>query len=252
VGIYDIALKVALLIQLPLLISNTIFAPMIGELYAQNNISTLEALFKVVTKWVFIASFLIFSLSVLLIGPILKVFGTEFASATLPFFLLALGQLVNSGTGAVGWILIMSGHSKLHLINATLAAFLTIVLCYYLIPKFGTVGTATAVTITLITVNILRLIEVFYILGIHPYHREFIVTVLGSLASLLTAYYLKQQIILQALGDTCTELVVAGIFLVIYSVFLNSFQANKEEKDLIRWATQKVASHTSKKQMAPP
>jgi O-antigen/teichoic acid export membrane protein len=243
VGIYDVALKVALLIQLPLVVSNTIFAPMIGEIYAQGNIPKLEALFKVITKWVFIASFLIFSLSILFASPALRFFGPEFALGTTPLFLLAFGQLVNAGTGAVGWMLIMSGHSKLHLINATLSAFLTVVLCYLLVPEFGAIGAAIAVATTLILVNILRLVEVFYLLHIHPYHWDFARSTLAGLMSLGTAYYVKRQIIEWAATEVWRELAAGSIFLILYVVLLGVFQVNNEEKELMRWVVHKITSH---------
>jgi O-antigen/teichoic acid export membrane protein len=245
VGVYDVALKVALAVQLPLAISNTIFAPMIGEIYAKGDLPRLEALFKVVTKWVFIASFFIFSLIILFASPILRIFGPEFILGTVVLFLLALAQLVNVGTGAAGWMLIMSGHSKLHLINATFSAFCTILLCYLLIPGLGMVGAAWAVAITLTGVNLLRLVEVFYLLRIHPYHWDFARSVLAGVISLGVAYYVQQQFTVWGAAPVWRVLGVGGIFVVLYFVLLSLFQANNEERELINWVVHKVMSRHS-------
>jgi O-antigen/teichoic acid export membrane protein len=245
VGIYDVALKVALMIQLPLTISNTIFAPMIGEIYAKGDLPKLEALFKVITKWVFIVSFFVFSLVILFASPILRVFGAEFALGATSLFLLALAQLVNAGTGAAGWMLIMSGHSKLHLVNATFSAVCTILLGYLLIPKSGMVGAAVAVAITLIGVNVLRLVEVYYLLRLHPYHWDFARSVLAGVISLGAAYYVQQQFIVRGTTQVWRVLAVGGIFVILYIVLLSLFQANNEERELIYWVVHKVTSRHS-------
>lgn len=240
VGVYEIAFKIAQLVQLPLVVSNIMFAPMIGEIYAQGDIEKLQALFKIVTKWVFVASFPLFALSTLLAHPLLGIFGSEFVIGGPVLFLLAFGQLVNAGTGAVGWMLIMSGHSRLHLFNATLSALLTILFGYLLVPAYGMIGAAAAVGLTLVAVNILRLVEVFYLLKIHPYRWDFAKPVIAGLAAIGFSSSVQYLIINWDAPALWRFLTIGGTFLLLYITFLTLFQFNTDERELMKRTWQRV------------
>jgi O-antigen/teichoic acid export membrane protein len=87
----------------------------------------------------------------------LSFFGTSFSSAYLPFLIVAAGELINVGTGAVGWILQVSGNERTCAIGFVGAALLNISLAVFLIPIFGMEGAAIATALANIARNIFML-----------------------------------------------------------------------------------------------
>ncbi len=223
VGIYEIASKVALLIQMPLDISSFILAPMIGEMYAQGDKFKLQKLFKTVTKWIFAISILIFLMTILLAQPVLAIFGSEFEVGIPVLYILAFGHLINVSTGAVGWMLIMSGYSRVHMLNSVLSVLLIIALSFFLIPLYGMVGAAIVVSLVEIVINIVRLAEVFHLLRIHPYHWGFIKPVLAGLMTLGAIYLLQRGVTYWSYSMFWTPLLIAGLVCIFYLMFSTLF-----------------------------
>jgi O-antigen/teichoic acid export membrane protein len=219
VGIYEIVSKITLLVQMPLDMSSFVFAPMIGNMYAQDDRVRLQRLFKTVTKWVFAVSILFFLTTTLLAQPILATFGPEFVAGIPALYILAFGHLLNVSTGAVGWMLIMSGYSRIHLLNSVLSIMLTIALGSFLIPLYGIIGGAAVVSLVEIVVNIVRLAEVFYLLRIHPYRWDFIKPVLSGLMTLGVIYLLQREIVHWSNSMSWTPLIVAGSICTLYITF---------------------------------
>ena len=109
VGVYTAAAKIAQLVAFPLFAFSAVFAPMISNLYTKGDLGRLGTLFQVVTKWIFMFSFPVFLLCVILAEPLLGIFGDPFKTGAKALTFLALAQLVNASTGAVGFMLIMTG-----------------------------------------------------------------------------------------------------------------------------------------------
>jgi O-antigen/teichoic acid export membrane protein len=77
-----------------------------------------------------------------------------------------VGQFINAATGAVGYLLIMTGHEKI-MRNITVAtSVLKIALFILLIPVFGFVGAALAVAISDSARNLLAFFMVYRKLNI--------------------------------------------------------------------------------------
>jgi O-antigen/teichoic acid export membrane protein len=110
----------------------------------------------------------------LLVFPrdLLALFGSEYTVGAVVTIILALGQLWNAGTGPCGALLNMSGHIRLNMVNNALTLALNIALNIALIPPFGIVGAAVAWSSSLATVNLARVVEVWYLYRIVPMNRS--------------------------------------------------------------------------------
>lgn len=232
VGIYDVALKISLLIQLPLVASNTVLAPIIGEAYSIGDFEKLAALLKTSTKWVFTLGFFAFLEAVLFAKPILGIFGGEFVVGISLLIILGLGQMANIGTGGVAWVLIMAGYSMIHMFNAIFSAVQVILLSYWLIPKYGTMGAALAVALTMTTVNILRLIQVFYLLRIHPYRWDFIKPVVAGLAVFGVISQLQPGVAAWISSEIVATVLLGTISVLLFAAILVLLKFREEEKEL--------------------
>ena len=188
VGIFGAAFRTAMLMAVVLESFNAIFAPMIADLANRQEIKKMGELFKVVTKWIFTISFPVFLVMVLFPRMILDLWGKDFASGAACLILMSCAQLINCGVGSSGYMLMMTGHTKIILLNSLFLFAMTIGLSVYLIPEHGMLGAALSYAIPIGLINIVRLVEVYVILGIHPYRWDFLKPLTAGLSALVVAW----------------------------------------------------------------
>lgn len=165
-GIYATALKTSSFIVFTLNAVNTIAAPLIASLYAENKIEELQRMITTATKWTFWTSFPI-CIALMLKGDIiLSIFGAEFVSARWVLAILAFGQLVNASCGSVGYLMTMTGHQNDSIKILCISALLNIVLNYLLIPHFNIEGAAISTSVSMSIWNLWLMFIVYKKLGI--------------------------------------------------------------------------------------
>jgi O-antigen/teichoic acid export membrane protein len=169
VGIFEIACKLALLVQLPLDMAGLIVAPRLADLVHKDQLRQLTGLMGGILQWMLVICVLLFIALFLFVEPLLRLFGNDFGAGVPLVHILIIGHLINVVTGPVGILLVVSGRSKLHMVNAISAFLLNIGLSLILIPALGSRGAAWSVTIGEIALNIARFIEVLILFGIGSY-----------------------------------------------------------------------------------
>jgi O-antigen/teichoic acid export membrane protein len=190
VGIYHAAVRVALLLAIPLTSVNAIFAPMIAEYHGREDMVSLRRNFKVATRWIFSLVVPLCVFILLFPEQLLRLFGSEFTGGSLALIILSSGQLVNAATGPVGYMIMMTGHPKLNLLNTLSLALVNVFLNLLLIPRFGISGAAMAAAASAVAINILRLVEVHHLLRVHPYQWSFLKPLGSAIAAGLVTYFL--------------------------------------------------------------
>jgi O-antigen/teichoic acid export membrane protein len=188
VGMYYIALKLTSIITMILTSINVIVAPLLAEENSKNDIDGLRRVFQLATRF---AVTLALPITILLFSnseEILILFNPEFVKGVTILRILSVAQLFFIATGPCGWLLVMSGYSRLSLVNSILTLILAIMLDIILVPRYGGVGAAIGGSAAIIIVNILRLVEVWYLKSIQPYNIQVlkpalagIITIFGSL-----------------------------------------------------------------------
>jgi O-antigen/teichoic acid export membrane protein len=174
-GIYQAASQISIIFVMILSSLNAIFAPMIADLYNKNELSRINELYKISTKWGLYV-ILPFFIVICFIPKdfIVAVFGENYLDGWLPLVILATSQVVNVATGAVGFLLIMTGH-QYHWFRISFVTMLTnIVLNIILVPRFGMVGTALATALSLGGLFVIGLIQTKRVLGLWPYDRRYL------------------------------------------------------------------------------
>lgn len=183
VGVYRAVVNLTNLVNFALVAFNTAFAPMISDLYSQNRISELGAIYKTVTRWVFLSSAILTLFLASHASEFLSVFGTDFKVGAPAVIILALFQLACVSVGSVGFMLQMSGHQDYVLANNVGTALTNVALNYLLIPKFGIMGAAIATGSAFALNNFAGLIEVYLLLKVHPWNLDYLKPVLAGLIS---------------------------------------------------------------------
>lgn len=166
IGIYNIAVNLALLSSFFLQVSASVLSPMISSLYQENKIDELSKLLQRVTKVLFIISLIPLPFFILFGKKILSIWGLEFVEGYLILIVITIGQIVNIGSGPAGVTLAMCGLekklSKIKMIELITNVFLNLVL----ISMYQALGAAIATSITMILFNVAKVIYLRKELGI--------------------------------------------------------------------------------------
>ena len=235
-GIYNAAMRFATLPVMVLTAFNAIFMPVIADLHHRGEMQRLDALFKLVTRWVIMAAMPILLVLFLYAEAFIGFFGKDFATGVTVLRILSLSTLINFSTGSVGVILLMTGYSNLALFNAFLTLLAALGLDFLLIPQFGITGAATAGMLSLIVVNLVNLGEVGYLLRIQPYNRHTLRPFIAALPASLAGWLLTRWMPVTGL----LTLAVAALFVVgTYLVALMVMGWNEDDQMMIAALTKR-------------
>ncbi len=144
VGVYDVAFKLSMFVNIALTSVNSISSPKFAEAYALKDYIKLEKIVHQSTKLIFWSSIPLLLIFFMFSTTLLEFFGTEFIIGLNAFLLLCSARLVSVFTGPAGNLLQMTGKQMIFMKVLFFAALLNVVLNYFLIPKFGIGGAALA------------------------------------------------------------------------------------------------------------
>jgi O-antigen/teichoic acid export membrane protein len=166
-GLYAVAQRGALLVAFPLMALNAALAPTAARLWSGGRVTELQRLVTLGTRTVLLASAPVALIFVLLGGQVLElVFGAGFVAAAGALALLSSGQLVNSATGSVATLLIMTGNTWRAGLGILAGLTLNVVLGVVLIPAYHEAGAAIAAASSLVVANLIHVIMARRFLGI--------------------------------------------------------------------------------------
>jgi O-antigen/teichoic acid export membrane protein len=155
-GQYRVASQVAMLVSFPMTAINLAVAPSLARSYALGDLAALRQNAARAARWSLFAAVPI-ALLLVLAGPLLLgLFGPDFSIGYQPLLILAAGYVVNSFSGAAGYVLIMTRHENLAAWIFTAAAVANVLANYWLIPGFGMSGAAmaTAASVSLVSLGL--------------------------------------------------------------------------------------------------
>lgn len=188
VGIYKVALVVAGMLVLPLSAFNQIFPPVASRLYSSGEIEELQSLYKQITRWIFSVALFLALAVIIYAKEILVIFGDAYTKGSFIIVLFALGQLANAAVGPSGYLLMMTEHQYLSMVNRWAVGILNVVGNYIFIQEFGLVGAALATALVLFVTNLARVVEVWYTERLFPYSYRFVKPLVAGLASAIVMY----------------------------------------------------------------
>ena len=137
--------------------------PILAELQDQENWEQMGHLYKTTTRWAFLANLPLFLIMLLYPESLLAIFGKGFTGGALALTVFAFAELVNAATGICGSIIDMTGQTKLKFVNSIISTTLVVSGNVFLIPRWGVLGTAVASFTAVSFLNIIRVIQVWYL-----------------------------------------------------------------------------------------
>lgn len=214
VGIYTTALRLSGIGSMFHTSLQAIAIPMISDLHSRGRLEALRRVYQTTTKWGMTFNLPIFLTITIFAKPLLAIFGDDFVAGAAGVAILAFATLFNASTGVCGSMITMTGHSKLSFANSIIHLGVNITLDLLLIPLWGVMGAALAVTLTGMLINTLRVAQVFVLLRLWPYDRSFLKPLAASLIAAAATYGLNRWLPLRPVA-----LQVAAGTLLLWSVY---------------------------------
>ncbi len=174
VGIYNVALKISTLLQLPELALNSISGAQISRAYYENDLNKIKNISLKATKIIFYTVLPALIILFFLRNPILQIFGEEFTQGHSSLMILATGFFISSYIGPVGQILTMSGKQKFINVVQIFSVTGNVLINIYLIPRYGLIGAAMGAVAAKIILNVGNLILVWKFYKIRTFYIPFI------------------------------------------------------------------------------
>lgn len=232
VGIYQAATQPAFVFSTILVSFNAVLIPMIAGRAEQGDRTRLAELFRVSTKWGLYLSVPPFLLICFAPEALIEaIFGPLYLPGVPPMLLLSAGQLVNAGTGAVGAILIMTGHQRKWMVATAAFLMLAVILNLYLIPRYGMLGAAAATSCSTALLFVTGLLMVRRVLGLWPYDARYFKGAVAGAAAVAGLFAARAV-------DWSTpwlSLVVHGVVAgTVFLVVLRLLGLDDEDRELLR------------------
>lgn len=149
IGVYNVAIKIALGASFAMEAINSGLAPRVARLFYEKKRVELDKLVRFSTILNFIITVIITLILIIFNQFFLGLFGEEFKSGYWVLMILCLMHLLNSFFGSAAIIMQMIGYHKQYQYNAILTLILNLVLNFILIPTYGNIGAAVGTSVSL-------------------------------------------------------------------------------------------------------
>jgi O-antigen/teichoic acid export membrane protein len=156
-SVYAASVRVSQALVLFLTAVSYMFSPFVADLHERGERERLNELFKSITRWTLALTVPLLLLFMIVPGPVLRLFGSDYDAGTAWLRILLIGQAVNVSVGAAGFILIMVGRTTWDLAVYASSFLLDLAMALLLVPHLGPKGAAIAQATTLVFSNALRL-----------------------------------------------------------------------------------------------
>lgn len=172
VGLYHPAARTAGLLRAVLLAFSGIVAPKLAALHAKQEYGEMQAIYRMVTRWIFILVMPVTSFLLVFPVEILSLFGARFALGTVHALrFLVLASSLQALFGLSSTLLSMTGHGRLSLYNSAGSILVQILLNLLLIPVAGLDGAAYAMFMLVLLFIVVRLMQTWRLLQLHPFSK---------------------------------------------------------------------------------
>ncbi len=200
-AVFVAAMKIAFSISILLYTFNSVYAPQISAAHARNDMQAIPALYRDATHALTFFSFILLVGVAAYADLAMGFFGAEYEAGTGCLLWMLAGQLSNCYVGPVGYMLILSGKSKLEVFNTSVGLVLNAGLCVVLYNFFGVSGAGAAFCLSSVIINLFRYFQCRKFFGVIWFditQRLFISLQLFIIAAylLLTSYGINRELLI--------------------------------------------------------
>lgn len=231
VAIYRIALQFGTISSIALMSVNTIFSPMISNLFYDNKIDELKSMYILTTKWVTVFNMMVFGMIIVFSKDIMRIAGDDFVKGGNVLIIVAIGQVINSIVGSVGNINSMTGKPKYELFSSSVAMISNIILNVLLIPIYGVNGAAVATACSIAIENILNFKLMYNRFKFNPYNKYYFILALITILSSTMIFFISRFINI----NYFIRLIICGIvYMTVFLGLVFKLMISREELNFLK------------------
>jgi O-antigen/teichoic acid export membrane protein len=228
VGIYTLVGKVNMLGHVAYRAIIVSVKPVLASLHDAGDQAALSGLYATTTRWTLALNMPFFLAMVLYAETILFIFGPAFTAGAGALVVLAVAELAVGATGISGSIIDMTGHVRVKLANTVLSMVVLLAGSALLIPRWGIMGAAVASLISVVTIEVARLLEVWILERLQPYRWSTVKPLVAGLVALVCGLALQQLV---PLGEAVLLPVLQGMVVMgTYVVALVTLGITSEDR----------------------
>ncbi|MBN1767228.1 MAG: oligosaccharide flippase family protein [Prolixibacteraceae bacterium] len=176
-GVYTIAFYFGSLVVMPSRPLLKISGTLIADAWKKNDLETIQDIYyKSCLNQLIIGGFLFLGIWAN-IDNILIILGDDYTQAKWVIFFIGLGYLFDMATGANGQIIAFSKYYRINLVFILILIVLVISTMYLLIPLWGIVGAAIAISTSLLLNNIMRYVFLLVKYKMQPFNWKFLLVI---------------------------------------------------------------------------
>lgn len=192
-AIFDIANFIATVLVVPKRSVQAIATPLISEAWKNNDRAKVQELYAKSSLNLLIAGTLILGLILLNLNLIFGLLPANYAAGKWVVVVVGLANLVDLATGLNYQVLVNSRFWKLdfYLSMGQVALFLAV--NYLLVKRFGMLGSAYSMLLSMISYNGVRYLLIFLKFGFQPFDRKTAAALLMAVSAFAAAWILPLQ-----------------------------------------------------------
>lgn len=239
VGIYQAISQIVIVFTIVQMAFTSILSPMIADYYQAGENDRLQQIYWLGTKWALYICLPIFALIMILPNELIIVlFGAKFAENSMVLIVLAIGELFNVSTGAVGAVMYMTGRERRYLVISLVAFTTNIILNILLIPIWDITGAAVATSMGTVVLFGLGIIDMKRFLNISTYNRRFLKGFVAISLATGTGYGLT--FVLDNIAPFIELSVIGSVIGIIYLILLRAFGLDEEDTIFLKAVSKRI------------
>lgn len=208
-AVYTVATRFLVVGQLGTLAIQQVVAPLTSRLMALGDNAAAARVFQTTSAWSMALTWPLYVLTLGGAAQLLRLFGgADYTRGATVVVVLSLAALVAAACGPVDTILLMTGRSRLSLINNFVAMAVDLGLLLLFLRRYGIVAAALAWAAAVVAKNVLGLWQVYRLHGWFPFSRS-----AGVVAAISALTFGLSALVIAAL-DLGRAPVVAGLLTV--------------------------------------
>ncbi len=236
VGVYNVATRLVGLAVFVLPPITAMFSPHMAHLHHVGDHAEAARAYGNATRWSLLLSMPAFVMLIVFPSELLQVFGPEFVDGALITVVLACGQLVGAAVGPAGVVLNMSGRVGLSFVDNLAVLVANVGLNFLLIPRMGIMGAAVAWSASLIVVNLVKVSQARWVVGVRAEGASIWRITMAGLAAAAGGVMVTRFV-----DDWRLELVAGGLVVgLVYLVVLRLAGLHPDDLRMLRGIGRRV------------
>lgn len=192
-ALYNGAFRLARMLTLFLLSGIFIYLPLTSRLIARQELQSVRQLYTSLSKWIFLISLPL--LMFMFIAPEMTlqlILGPRYVGAALVLRLLSLGFGLHICFGPTAQNTIALGKPQVNFFSLVITLTLNILIDLLLIPRYGILGAALALIISMLVSNLIITWYGYHLAGLQPFKKNYL-KIIGLASATISVLAVLQQ-----------------------------------------------------------